>query len=368
VPKLNKVLMAGGIAAAVLGILAGQAVADPPSGVTPHKKDVVGTGSDTTQLAIDKISSDYNTANSKLKQWYSFDVTGSATIKEKAGCTARTRPVGSGAGITELEANLHPSGDTADFCVDYARSSRARAVTDPSSIVFVPFAYDAVTWAADKLTGSTNAPTNLTTTQLQAIYSCDASLLGTGKSGPVKWNEVGGVGHHAVIPVIPQSSSGTRSFFLSKIGVTTLGSCVQGQTSNDVVENEGTNAILKDTSTSKNIVFPYSVAVYLGQSQNGHGTGDQGKMKLRDVNGVSGTTGPSGKKVIKLTFPYLREVYNVVRNADSSGDTLKIPTYLQPYFGNGTANSGFMCSSTAKKDATNFGFRAMDASHCGIPE
>ena len=367
-PTLKKVLVAGGIAAATLGILAGQAIADPPSGKTVHHQDVVGSGSDTTQFAIDQISGDYNTANPTAKHWYSYDAVGSATIKEKTGCLTENRPVGSGAGITDLEANLRPSGDTADYCVDFARSSRARAITDPSSIVFVPFAYDAVTWAADKLTGSTNAPSSLTTTQLQAIYSCDASLLGGSKTGPVTWNEVGGTGKHAVIPVIPQSSSGTRSFFLSKIGVTTLGSCVQGQTSNDVVENEGTNAIFQDTSTSKNIVFPYSVAVYLAQSQNGHGTGTEGKMKLKDVNGIAGTTGSSGKKVIAEKFPYLREVYNVVRNADSSGTTLKIPTYLHAYFGDGTPNSGYMCSKTAKADATSFGFRPMSSTQCGIPE
>ncbi len=363
--KIQKMLAVGGVVATTAVCVASAAVADPPKGVTPPHKSIVGTGSDTTQLVVDAFSTAYNKTNPTTKM-YSFDAVGSATITEKSGCTAITRPNGSSAGITELEAGTRPSGDTTDHCADFARSSRARtAGTDPGSILFVPFAIDGVTWSADNFTGSTHATPNLSTQQLTAIYSCDASILNSKLSGPVTWKEVGGTSTDQIIPVIPQSSSGTRKFFLTQIGVTTLGSCVQGQ-DDSVEENEGANAIFKKTSTAPDIVFPYSVAVYLAQSQGGHGTGTQGKQLLRNINHVAPTTGTAPHKTINSTFPYLREVYNVLRNSSTNGGQT-IPKYLRPLFGNGTPGTGWICkSTTAKSLIQSFGF--LPTSRCGSTE
>ncbi len=364
--KIQKMLAASGVVAtaAICVASASSAIADPPKGLRPPHTAIVGTGSDTTQLVVDAFSTAYNKTNPTNKM-YSFDAVGSATITEKTGCTAITRPNGSSAGITELEAATRPSGDTTDHCADFARSSRGRtAGTDPASILFIPFAIDAVTWSADNHTGHTNAVTNLSTLQLTAIYSCDASLLNSKLSGPVTWKEVGGTSTAAIVPVIPQSSSGTRKFFLQEIGVTTLGSCVQGQ-DDSVEENEGTNAIFS-SAAAPNIVFPYSVAVYLAQSQGGHGTGTQGKQLLRNVNHVAPTTGATGKKIINSTFPYLREVYNVVRNAGRNGGQT-VPTYLRPLFGNGSPGTGWICkSATAKSLIQSFGF--LPTNRCGSTE
>jgi hypothetical protein len=57
VGNIRKLLVAGGVAAAAISMtatMATTAVADPPSGVTPAYIDIVGTGSDTTQLVIDQ--------------------------------------------------------------------------------------------------------------------------------------------------------------------------------------------------------------------------------------------------------------------------------------------------------------------------
>lgn len=371
--KIRNLLVASGVAAAVISMtatMATGAVADPASGVTPRKIDIVGTGSDTTQLLLDRLSKDFNknrtATQSKL---YSWDAVGSSTITEKAGCAAATRPNGSSAGITELEANNRPASDTTHYCVDFARSSRPRSASDPAdpnTILFLPYAIDAVTWSADKLTGSTHATASLSTKQLNAIYSCDASLLGTGRTGPVTWREVGGTSTDKIIPVIPQSSSGTRKFFLTQIGVTTLGSCVRGQ-DDSVEENEGTNTIFKNKTTAPDIIFPYSVAVYLAQTQGGHGTGTQGKQVLRKVNGVSPTVKnkTTGKLRINTNFDYLRFVYNVVRNAAADPSSSQVvPAYLRGLFGNGTAGSGWLCkNATAKADIASYGF--LPTSLCG---
>ena len=365
--KIKKLVLVGSVAAVTASLALGSAFANPPKGAIPHHTDIVGTGSDTTMLTVDKLTVDYNKTHKRpARQWYSFDAVGSPTIREKQGCTVRTRPNGSGAGIAELEANLRPSGDTADWCVDFARSSRSRADTDPRSIVFIPFAIDAVTWSADSFGGKSHAPSGLSTKALKAIYSCDASILKPSLSGPVKWNQVGGTGTRAVIPVIPQSASGTRAFFLASIGVSTLGSCVKGQ-NNTVEENEGTNAIFKKKSTAPDIVFPYSVAVYLAQSQNGHGTGDQGRQVLHRVNGKTPTKGTKGHLTLNTLFPYSREVFNVVRNATKQANKRVVPQYLRGILGNGKINTGWVCTNAASKaDIKSFGF-ALNP-RCGVLE
>jgi ABC-type phosphate transport system substrate-binding protein len=368
VSKTKKVLILGGVAAAAISLMATAAVADPPSGTTPRHTDIVGTGSDTTQFVVDQLATDYDAGlSASARHVYSFDAvdpsnpTGSnQMITEKTGCDSRTRPNGSGAGIAELEANLHPSGDKSDYCVDFARSSSGRASTDPASILYLPFAIDGVTWSADTFSGKTNAPTTLSTAQLNAIYSCNASLLNSSyPEAPVTWKEVGGSGTKQVVPVIPQSSSGTRKFFLKEIGVTTLGSCVQGQ-DNSVEENEGTNAIFQ-SSSAPNIVFPYSTAVYLAQSVHNHNAGSQGDQVLKRVGGVSPTVGTGSNTKINSNFPYLREVYNVVRNTPAAiaNGTQAVPTYLQAFFGTGSADTGWVCKNlTAKSDIESFGFLA----------
>lgn len=372
ITKATVTLGAAGVLAAAL---AGTALADPPSGVTPAKTDIVGAGSDTTQLVLDQLTTDYNSSHAAPKA-YSFDAVGSTTITPKAGCAAITRPNGSGAGIAALKANARPTGDTKDYCIDFARSSRTTQAGDGTGLDFIRYAQDAVTWSAANTTAKpTHAPVSLSDQELRAIYSCDSTLLPTQENlhtGPVTWNEVGGTGSNAVVPVIPQSSSGTRAFFLKAINVTTLGSCVQG-TDNSVEENEGTNAIFSGTK-SQDIVFPYSVAVYLAQSVHNHGAGTQGNQVLRSAEqanastgkgaAIAPTTGTGASTKINAALgaaALTRFVYNVVRD---NGASTHVPTYLQPLFGKGDA-SGWLCSNaTAKADITSYGFNTL-SSGCG---
>jgi ABC-type phosphate transport system substrate-binding protein len=350
-------------AALVLG--ADPALADPPSGVTPAHTDIVGVGAQTDDQLFNQLSTDYNAAFATGPRLYSYDAVGTPTIPEKTGCAVNgvdpTRPNGANAGISALEANQHPSGDTTDYCVDFARDTRVRSSTDPSSIVFIPLAIDSVTWTADNQPGhKTHAVKTLTPIQLRAIYSCDASILGNGGTGPVTWNEVGGTSHNAVVPVIPNSLSGTRTIFLSAIGVTTLGSCVLGQ-DNSVEQNEGVNPIFTG-SNSADIIFPYSVAVFLGQTEHNIGAGQQGSQVLEKVNGISPTKGSGTSKTLNPNFPFVRFVFNVIRNGSTSGAPT-VPAYLQKVFGNGTAGSGWLCKAAAKTDIKNYGF--LTTTQCG---
>ena len=328
-----KLLTAAALATSLVSIASGTALADPT--VVPATADIVGVGSDTTQTILNQFSTDYNAyltglGDTTSPRLYSFDATGSATITAKAGTTAFNRPNGSGAGITALN-QTSPSV----LPVDFARSSRAPQTGDLTTDIFVGFAKDAVTWSA---TATSNAPANLTTANLKGIY--DGTYL--------TWGAVPGYTGAAPLatikPYLPQTSSGTRSFFLKAIGVTTVGANVV----TGPEENEGTNAALNDP----NVIFPYSVGHYIGQVYGGHssGTDAAGVLGLRNINGLAPLT---AGHTINPTFAnpvYGRTLYNVVRDAEWTAATVK-GTALRNIFG----TSGWICTNGAA-DITSYGF------------
>ena len=52
----TKAAIGGALALSVTLALGGQALADPPSGVTPKSTDIVGVGSDATQYVVDGLA------------------------------------------------------------------------------------------------------------------------------------------------------------------------------------------------------------------------------------------------------------------------------------------------------------------------
>jgi ABC-type phosphate transport system substrate-binding protein len=234
--------------------------------------DAVGVGSDTTAYLFDQLSADYNSKLSSPSDTalYSFDATNPQTaaigdnILTKNNCALIARPDGSSAGIEAMDGNAQPSGDSTNYCIDFARSSRARESTDPpfapGGITFVSLAGDAVTWASrNTASGGTDAPANLTTQDLVNIYECTDT----------NWDQVGGQ-NAPIEAFLPQTSSGTRTFFLTALGGGTTpitpGSCVSDlPTAQDpggtLEENEGTNPALN----SPEAIFIYSVGDYLAQ-------------------------------------------------------------------------------------------------------
>jgi ABC-type phosphate transport system substrate-binding protein len=401
---LHKIL-AGAAAIATAAVLsAGPAMADPPKGVTPKATDIVGTGSDTIQYLLDQLSVDYNNGKAaSAPHLYSWDATPAGNIQEKSGSTSckRPRPDGSSAGISELEANVK---DGSHFCVDYARSSRSRASTDPAcaagGVCFIYLAGDAVTWSArSSAAGGTDAPASLTLAQLKSIYLCKTT----------NWSKVGGK-NAKIKPFLPQTASGTRSFFLTALGGGTTpitpGACVSdGATSQfpdgTIQENEGQDAMLN----SAQAIFPYSVADYIAQgyheaactsgcggtvsdnpvckpagSENKFGcnetTTGAGKKPVLTLEKISGTAPaapfplpaepkpPAVNNNLKVNakFPaaFQRHVFDVVRFGQTGADP--IPTYLQGVFG----PNGFICSNAkGKTDIQNYGF--LFQAVCGTP-
>nr|BFD92489.1 substrate-binding domain-containing protein [Kitasatospora sp. Xyl93] len=333
-----KLLTVAALATSVVTVAGGTAVADPAPGVTPRAVDFVGVGSDTTQSVLNKLAADYNASltTTTAPRVYSWDAIPSGTITPKTGAATITRPNGSGAGINAL--NTYTS-----TTVDFARSSRGPQASDPTTDDFVALAKDAVAWAAPA-TG--NAPANLSTANLKDIYTCAVTT----------WNQIDPSLPNATIkPFLPQTNSGTRSFFLTTIGggvAVTPGACVTSGTQ----ENQGSDPALADA----NAVVPYSVAHYVGQVYYGQGSGAdvQGPLTIRNVDGVAGGPVDTTAKTISSAFaatPYARVVYNVFRDADWTSNAT-----LRAVFGKG----GWICANGAA-DIKSFGFLPLSSFACG---
>lgn len=277
--------------------------------------------------------------------------------------TSNIAPNGSTAGITALK------NDSGNGNIDYARSSRGPASPgDPTNLQFWAYALDAVTWihfvntpCPGTDTGPVGcAPKNLTQQNLIDIYSCP-----TPGSNPVvsNWSAVAGDAG-AIARYTPQTGSGTRSFFESRL----LG----GQSSNDadcttpttlVQENDATAVAAGDRATA---ILPYSVANWNAQKNLAQGPDLRSGTKLGKVNGVlpDATTITEGAALAAScasvpagTFCGTRFVYNVT---DTALQTTNPAAYQATINFLGvdvaTGNPGSVCSNNAAATITTFGF------------
>ena len=293
------------VAAVASGALALSLVSAAPASAdyAPSTSDVVGVGSDTVQFAIDFMADgDYAgntgfnaTARNKV---INFDATPDAnarlaygagglngtttatsncapgtggstgtgnqsathtgdrpcvlnpTIVLRAGLKPVQRPNGSGAGYNALKAD----DAAASHNIDFARASSAR--TGGAT-------YSSVTLGTDILamltSSTTNAPAGgVTTAQLTEIYKCTSGYTDWGSTN---FTGVASVTTGTIIPLLPQVGSGTRSSFLTAIGVTeaqiTTGGCAVNAEENDpeAIDASGSaaNAIMPMSSGRLNM-------------------------------------------------------------------------------------------------------------------
>jgi len=340
---------------AVLALIPGTATADPA--FVPDATDLVGTGSDTTQDMMNALASGYNRRTpAPASRLASFDASGSATIVPQSGCAAIARPNGSSAGIAALRA------DTTG-CVEFARSSRGPSSSD-GGLRFIPFAADAVSWVK---AGTSNAPAALSQAELRSIYTCAVT----------NWSQVGGASA-PIIPILPNTASGTRSFFLSAIGVGTTpvtpGSCVvNGVRTNGttIQENDARELTLALPAggSAANAVVPYSVAKYVFQGKPRPNNVERGSSVIGNIDPILGTdnadpvtgtdpaTGASTERLnTAFVSRFRRTVFNVVELVGGS-----VPTKFAPVFGRG----GYICSNAGDTVVRNQGFGALAQTSCG---
>jgi ABC-type phosphate transport system substrate-binding protein len=379
--------IAAGIAVAATAAMVASALpalADPPVGsnhkqIVPADYDVISVGANTDENLFNQLAASYDATipakkhSSALPYLYTYNAlppgvtvipTGTTPkITPKAGCAPIARPNGSGAGLTALDANAVDSINKKDYCIDFGRSSSGRSskapAEKPGGVGYVALAEDAVTYAirdvAPKGQKVSYAPNNLTIAQLKSIFLCSATT----------WGQVGGTAGQPIKAYLPQASSGTYSFFIKALGITSPGSCVN----QSLEENQG----LSKQFNSPNAIFIYSVGDWLAQkyhsalpgkkptaAQNKFGTDEIGYLGLAKIAGVSPVVKTPAGVVINKKFKstgFTRTLYDIVRY-QAAGD--HIPANLDRIL----SRKGFFCAnSTATKAIESYGF--LPALTCG---
>ncbi|MDF2491538.1 MAG: hypothetical protein K0Q58_116 [Microbacterium sp.] len=335
------------------GFVASSAYAEPVS------NSYVLVGSDTLQDAGNALANGTNITGPRVRinaggeTIGSFDAFGSANIQTKPGGPSFLRPNGSGAGVTALRASITGAGygptgaqKVITGQVDIARSSSGPGANRDDAngkLAYVPFGRDALSYVYK---GGTAAWASITKEQLTQLYTGQIT-------------QIDGV---TVNPRLPQGSSGTRSFFLTAIGVTaqTLKPGIDAASVN-VPENDGTVLAAGD-------LIPFSVANWTAQVAGASGTDTiTGKQVfLGSPTGVAPVTGegastlPNAAYYANTTFG--RDTYLVVERARITSGDPKYDAGLAGLVDSSKANSltnfTVTANGSARRVKEKFGFLA----------
>lgn len=342
---------------AVVGVaLAGLVAAAPAANADPVSSSYVLAGSDTLQDAANALANGTTLTgpivrvSSASGAIASYDAFGGAAIQTKSNGPYFARPAGSGDGVRALSRSIDGApfsvpGNTTPAVsitgqVDIARSSSGPGANANASgpLAYIPFSRDAVSYAIAP--GTATGLEQLSTAQLTQIYNCTLTT-------------VNGV---AVSPVLPQSASGTRKFFLSAIGVSTPGACVNQST---LPENDGT------VFTTAGQIIPFSVASWVAQ-KTGAAQNRTGTAVLGSAEGATAPYTGTGSSIVPNAAYYSdstwgRDTYVVVEYAKINTSS---PTYdaalaaiVDPTKAKSLTNFGTL-ASTSGAVKTKFGFLA----------
>jgi hypothetical protein len=359
----NNKLRVGAVAAAAAAVAlvacaAVPAFADPTAG---SFKTLSGVGSDTIQDVLNGLGSQI----SAIGSYDAVDTNGVAggNIQTKAGGATFVRPNGSGAGLNALSDSIQGGSHTWNGVnvkdqIDFARSSSGPSSSAPgTALTFIPFAQDAVTYAVNQgsdfprnlpLGSSADATNKLT---LYNIYHCTRTTYTDGDGNAV-----------TIHPYVPQANSGTRNFWLGKLGLTDAaiaGTCVSDTKpdgTTKIQEHDGT------TLTDPGDIVPFSISQFISQGNHkaittAYGVNlveRKGQAALGAINGSSPIRLVSGKTVANPTFPVNRLVYNVVSSARAADTN-------DPINATFVGASSAVCSQSAIIQA--FGFTTV--ANCG---
>ncbi|WP_438353960.1 hypothetical protein [Microbacterium sp. CJ88] len=356
--KLKKLVALGaacGIAIAGIGV-ATSASAEPVS------NSYALVGSDTLQDSLNAITNGTTVSGPQVKVLTAnnatlgnFDAFGSAAIQTKTAGVFFGRPSGSGAGVNALRASITGANYTGNPAVparaitgsvDIARSSSGPGANANANglLAYVPYARDAVGFAYK---GGAAAWANLTAAQLKGIYECTLT-------------SVGGV---TVKPRIPQSGSGTRSFFLSAIGVSSLGACVT-DANGTTPENDG-------SVLGADEIIPFSAASWVAQANGATGVNTTTGAGLAFGSAVAGQaafTGTAPNLVPNQAYysdgAFGRDTFLVVEYARITPGDAKydaaLATLVNPTVTNSLTSFGSLSSSVGAVKR-KFGFLAPSA-------
>lgn len=330
--KIRKPLALGLVSGLALSVFA----VAVPAFADPVSNSYVLVGSDTLQDSANAIVNGTTITGTPVQVLANGATLGNfdafpknSKIQTKPAGPYFLRPSGSGNGRNALISSITGApwnGVDITGQVDIARSSSGPGgnANSAGKLVYYPYARDAVSYA---YYGTGNELNALTTAQLKTIYESDDDVT------------INGV---VVKPLLPQSGSGTRDFFLSAIGVTTLGSTVN--TKGDTLpENDGSQL------TAAGQIVPFSVASWVAQSNNAapNTIPGSGNVKLGSTNSIAPYTG-SGTSLVPASAYY----------ATSYGrDTYLIVEYARVEVGNAKydATLASLLDRTLPASLTNFG-------------
>lgn len=340
--KKNKLRLGVVAAIAVAGVALSTmpAIADPAAGTFPT---YAGVGSDTTQDAVGGLAS-------VISGMGSYDAIGTANLQTRSGGPSYVRPNGSGNGVKALSASVNSTGVklwngvTITGQVDFARSSSGPS-TAGTELTYIPFAKDAVSYA---INASSDFPTNVaigsdadtTGFTLKNIYKCNVTSFNNAAGDPI-----------TIRPLLPQTGSGTRSFWLSTLGLTetSKGACVT-DLNNTVQEHSGAQV------TGVGDIAPFSIAQFIAQgNHNALPTAVNERRNAVILGSISGTKpviNNAGVVELNTAFPVTRNVYNVVETARITVGDAKYDAGLAAMFA-GTTSS--VCSAGATIKQYGFG-------------
>lgn len=304
--NLNKAVLGGVVA---LTATAGLIASTIPSASADPTRPYAATGSDTIQDVWNGLTNDFGAVAPSIASWNAFVVAPSGTtagtytsfIQTKTGGSFFLRPSGSGEGQKSVSAvwdpgyasHQYPSGTGAVLNhedVDFGRSSGGP--TAGTGLKFLPFARDALTIAYNPYSTLT-AGLNLTTSEITELYN---GIDNTGDSvvqfseQPSTASTVVTVNGVVVHPKIPQNGSGTRSFFLGAIGVTTAQLAPYIPVPNNTVDNGGYPENDGNYIQNDGDLIPFSAAQWIAQS-NGKSTDTTSGLALASINSSAPVTG-----------------------------------------------------------------------------
>lgn len=307
-------------AVAAFGVTATLLAIAPAANAEPVADGYVVVGSDTLQDVMNGLANGTRITGTTVRATASgtplasFDaIGGSANIHTKTVGPLFGRPNGSGDGVKALSRSIDGAafdsatpGDIGPVVivgqVDMARSSSGATENANGGLLYVPFGRDGLSYAHN----STNAAFDtITQATLKGIFEGTITT----------------VGGERVVPVIPQSGSGTRKDFIAKIGSTEA--VVQAQVVAGVVkvgQEHDTRALQNGDPMPANSVTAMSAAQWVAQN-TGAGTDRRGAgFKIGSpIAGVPAVTGTGAAMVANKPFydnsTWGRDTFVVVERA-----------------------------------------------------
>ena len=344
-----------GVALGLAGVMAvGSLTAAQADPAARTYAELVGLGSDTTMDVMDGISTALG-KNGKLLKLGSYKAIGSATVTPRSGKPAIGRFNGSSAGRDALyvaigqsatkSIAIAPNADgsarpavTATTeqlagMIDYARSSSGPSGARADGVVtYIPFAIDAMTYAvspnskipADIPVGTAG---NTTEPSLMNIYKGNITKVITNTStgayislaGP-SYEVQAGETATTINAYIPQAGSGTRSFWLSTVGVTEAQITGGSSPAVDVFEVNGVEKSVQEHDGSAVANDPYglvgfSISQYVAQTNRVSPSRLKGAV-LRSIGEIAPTVGTGTNLSTNPSWTAIkRTVYNIVPTA-----------------------------------------------------